>query len=206
MKSTWWSSRSASAVSGLPPAERPPDGPAPGRGPRAGLAMAAVFLVAELVMVLVAAAVLVPFALADPDLLEGGRLPPWPLLALLVVPTSVAALVAVGGTAWLGGGPKTGRVRRELAFHWNGRAVGLGLAFGFGGLFLTIPAAALWAAWVGGDDATSAVGDAFAGRQLGPVPAVAAFLIVWLVAPLAEEVLFGACCGARWSTGGGTAG
>ncbi|QTR04237.1 CPBP family intramembrane metalloprotease, partial [Saccharothrix algeriensis] len=44
-------------------------------------------------------------------------------------------------------------------------------------------------AWVGGD-ANSAVGDAFAGRQLGPVAAGVAFLAVWLLAPLGEEVLF----------------
>jgi membrane protease YdiL (CAAX protease family) len=188
MRSPWWSSsRYPVGVSGPVPAERTPDGGPPAPGVRAGLAMMAVFVVAELVLVLSAALVLVPFAIADPALLEDGRLPPWPLLTLLVVPTLLAALVAVGGTALLGGGPKDGRVRRELAFRWNRRAIGLGLAFGAGGLVLTIPAAALWAAWVGSDDATSAVGEAFAGRQLA---AVAAFLIVWLVAPLGEEVLF----------------
>ncbi|WP_447001874.1 lysostaphin resistance A-like protein [Saccharothrix isguenensis] len=190
MKSSWWSTRSSDESAGLPPDEPSPGGAPPGRGLRAGLAMMALFVVAELVLVLAAALVLVPFAIADPALLEGDRLPPWPLLTLLVVPTSLAALAAVGGTALLGGGPKAGRVRRELAFRWNRRVIGLGLAYGFGGLFLTIPAAALWAGWVGGDDATSAVGDAFAGRQLGLVPAVAAFLIVWLVAPLGEELIF----------------
>ncbi|MBW4718819.1 CPBP family intramembrane metalloprotease [Saccharothrix sp. SC076] len=141
-------------------------------------------------MLVSATLVLVPFAIARPGFLEDGRLPPWPLLALLVVPTALAALTAVAGTALLGHGPRRGRVRRELAVRWNWRDVGTGVAFGFGGLLLTIPAAALWAAWVGDDRAGSAVGDAFAGRQLDPLPAVLVFLAVWLVAPLAEEVLF----------------
>jgi len=167
----------------LPPVAAPP-----ARRRARGWWLLGVFLVAEVVMVLAAVLVLVPFAAADPDLLEG-RLPPWPLLALLVVPTAVAALAAAGGTALLGGGPRAGRVRRELALRWDLRDAGRGLVFGAGGLLLTIPAAALWAAWVGGD-ANSAVGDAFAGRQLGPVAAGVAFLAVWLLAPLGEEVLF----------------
>ncbi|RKT54377.1 CPBP family intramembrane glutamic endopeptidase [Saccharothrix australiensis] len=158
------------------------------RQPRRGLLLLGVFLVAEAVSVVAAVLVLVPFALDDPELLEG-RLPPWPLLTLLAVPTSTAALVAVAGTALLGGGPRPGRVRRELAVAWRRRDLGTGLAYGAGGLLLTIPAAALWSAWVGGDE-NSAVGDAFAGRQLEPLAAGLAFLVVWLVAPLAEEVLF----------------
>ncbi|NUT46390.1 MAG: CPBP family intramembrane metalloprotease [Saccharothrix sp.] len=121
----------------------------------------------------------------DAALLEDGR-----LLALLVVPTSTGAAVAVLGTAWLGGGPRSGRVWRELAVRWSLKDVGIGLALGVGGLLLTLPAAALWAAWVGEEDATSAVGDVFAGRELTPTVAVLVFLAVWLVAPLVEEVLF----------------
>ncbi|WP_433260029.1 lysostaphin resistance A-like protein [Actinosynnema sp. CS-041913] len=151
--------------------------------------MLGVFVVAELVMLLAAFLVLVPFAIADPTLLDDNRLPPWPLIALLVVPTSLAAVVAAAGTALFGGGPRAGRVRRELAFAWHWRDLRNGLAFGAGGLLLTIPAAALWSAWVG-NDAGSAVGDAFEGTKLGPAVALIAFLIVWLVAPLGEEVLF----------------
>ncbi|MBB5960676.1 hypothetical protein FHS29_007304 [Saccharothrix tamanrassetensis] len=170
------------------PAMADPPARPPARGVRAGVLMLCVFVVAELVMVLVSVLVLVPFALADPALLDGA-LPTWPLLALLTVPTTVAALVALGGTALLGAGPKSGRVRRELAIRWKWRDLGTGLAFGAGGLLLTIPAAALWSAWVG-DDANSAVGDAFADRELGPTVAVLAFVVVWLIAPLGEEVLF----------------
>ncbi|QFZ24380.1 CPBP family intramembrane metalloprotease [Saccharothrix syringae] len=152
--------------------------------------MFAVFAAAQVTMVLASVLVLLPFA-ADPGVLdEGGRLPPWPLLALLVVPTALAALVAVAGTAWLGGGPRAGRARRELALRWSGRDLGVGLLLGLGGLALTLPAAALWSAWVGQERASSAVGDAFAGRELGLVPAAVAFLAVWLIAPIGEEVLF----------------
>ncbi|WP_158853440.1 hypothetical protein [Saccharothrix deserti] len=99
-------------------------------GLRTGLAMVGVFLVAEVVLLLAAALVLVPFAVADPGLLEGDRLPPWPLLTLLVVPTVLAALTAVAGTALWGGGSRAGRVRRELALRWSWNDVGTGLAFG----------------------------------------------------------------------------
>ncbi|MFT7840354.1 CPBP family intramembrane metalloprotease [Saccharothrix sp. BKS2] len=172
----------------------PPATPTAGRG-RAGLLMFAVFAAAQATMVLASVLVLLPFTAADPALLDDGGLPPWPLLTLLVVPITLAALVAVAGTAWLGGGPRAGRARRELAFRWNWRDLGIGLGLGAGGLALTLPAAALWARWVGDEQATSAVGDAFAGRELGPLPAVVAFLAVWLIAPLGEEVLFR---GALW--------
>lgn len=55
---------------------------------------------------------------------------------------------------------------------------------------LTIPASALWVAWVGTEQASSAVGEAFDGQQLGAVAAVTVFLVVWLVAPVCEEVLY----------------
>lgn len=175
-------------------AENDPSPPA--TSTRAGLLMLVVFAAAQATMVVASVVVLLPFAAADPGLLdEDGGLPPWPLLTLLVVPITLAALVAVAGTAWLGGGPRAGRARRELAFRWNWRDLGIGLALGAGGLLLTLPAAALWALWVGDEQATSAVGDAFAGRELSPLPAVIAFLAVWLVAPIGEEVLFR---GALW--------
>lgn len=162
----------------------------PGRAPvrtrdlRAGLTLLAVFVVTQVTMLAVSVLVLLSYDPARGGL-EDGR-----LLALLLVPTSSAALVGVIGTAWLGGGPRTRRVSRELAIRWDLKDIAIGLGFGLGGLALTLPAAALWAAWVGADDASSAVGDAFAGRELAPAAAVAAFLVVWLVAPLAEEVVF----------------
>jgi uncharacterized protein len=156
-----------------------------GRGGRAGLVLVGVFVAAQVTMLLSSVVVLLAFGDGDAALLEDGR-----LLALLTVPTALGALVAAFGVARLGGGPRVGRVRRELAIRWNGRDIGIGLLCGLGGLVLTLPAAALWAAWVGDEQATSAVGDAFAGRELGPVGAVVAFVAVWLLAPIGEEVLF----------------
>ncbi len=162
-----------------------PSDPLPARDVRTGLSLVAVFLAGQLTMLFVSVLVLLSHGSGDAALLEDGR-----LLTLLVVPTSLGAVVAVLGTAWLGGGPKVGRVWRELAVRWNLKDIAIGLALGLGGLALTLPAAAVWAAWVGEDQASSAVGDAFAGRELGLAAAVVAFLAVWLVAPVAEEVLF----------------
>jgi membrane protease YdiL (CAAX protease family) len=175
----------------VPPQQWPPQpaGPQPSepvlsRERRAGLSLIAVFLAGQVTMLLVSVVVLLHGS-GDAALLEDGR-----LLALLVVPTSLGAVVAVMGTAWLGGGRRLGRVWRELAVRWSIKDIAIGLALGIGGLALTLPAAAVWAVWVGEDQASSAVGDAFAGRELGPTAAVVVFLAVWLVAPLAEEVLF----------------
>ncbi|WP_231500163.1 CPBP family intramembrane glutamic endopeptidase [Saccharothrix sp. NRRL B-16314] len=162
-----------------------PSGVVPAGGLRVGLALLGVFLAGQLTMLAASVLVLLASGTPDPALMADGG-----LLAVLVLPIASGALVAVLGVARLGGGPRAGRAPRELAVRWNGRDIRTGLAFGLGGLLLTLPAAALWAAWVGADRADSAVGDAFAGRELGPVAAVATFLAVWLLAPIGEEVLF----------------
>lgn len=136
-----------------------------------------VFAAAEVTMLAVSVLVLLPFARGEP--------PPSALVTLLIVPPVAAALVALGGTALLVGG-----VRRELALRWSGRDLGLGLAFGVGGLALTIPAAAIWAAWVGTEQANSAVGEAFGDLRLTPLAALGTFIGVWLIAPLSEEIIF----------------
>lgn len=158
-----------------------------GRG--AGARILAVFLAAELTFVAVSVLVLVAFGITDPGQLERG-LPPEALLAQLAVPTVLAALVAVTGVALFGGGRRAGRIRRELAARWWRRDILLGLAIGVAGLVITVPAAAVWATWVGTDQAGSAVGEAFGGKQFETSVAVTLFLVVWLVAPLCEEVLF----------------
>lgn len=156
--------------------------------------MFVVFFAAEATMLVASLTVLVLFAFTGPGPVPERQLPPGALVSLLIVPPVLAALVAIAGTALLGDGP-SGRVRRELAFRWNWRDFGIGLAFGVGGLALTVPAAALWASWVGTDEANSAVGEAFAGRALNPAAALAVFVAVWLIAPLCEEVMFR---GALW--------
>lgn len=164
-------------------------------GRKAGWRMLAVFVGAEATFLLASLLVLVPFAIVDPKVSGGGPLPATALLAALAVPTTLAALVAIGATRLLGSGPRAGRLRRELAVRWSRRDVGFGLVLGAAGLVLTIPASAVWAAWVGMEQANSAVGEAFDGQLLDPRWAVALFLVVWLIAPMSEEVLFR---GALW--------
>ncbi|MFI9011140.1 lysostaphin resistance A-like protein [Actinosynnema sp. NPDC053489] len=162
----------------------PPPAAAP-RDRRVGWSLVGLFLVGQLTMVAVSVLVLLSHDPNGTAGLEDGR-----LLALLLVPTASGAVLAAVGTGRFGGGPRSGRVWRELAVRPSLKDVAIGSAFGFGGLALTLPAAAVWAAWVGDDRASSAVGDAFAGRELPPAAAVVVFLAVWLVAPAAEEVLF----------------
>jgi membrane protease YdiL (CAAX protease family) len=67
--------------------------------------------------------------------------------------------------------------------------VGLGLAFGLGGLALTVPASLVYVSIVG-QDASSAVGDVFGPIRTGPVLAALVLLIVVFVAPLCEEIVY----------------
>jgi membrane protease YdiL (CAAX protease family) len=103
----------------------------------------------------------------------------------LTVPTMLAAGVAVLATRIRGNGP-----RIDLGLRWEWRDVGLGVSIGFAGLLITIPASIIWAKVVGEDAASSAVGEIFAGRQLGVGYAVTLFLVVWLVAPICEEIVY----------------
>lgn len=182
------------AASGFPAPMSPvavaPQAPPPEvRGRGGGWAMLGVFAAAEVTFLLISLLVLVPFAIVDPSMLDE-PLPGVALLVALAVPTVFAALVALGGTRLVGGGPAAGRLRRELAVGCNARDLGIGLALGAGGMLLTIPASTVWARWVGEDQANSAVGELFDGQALFPVTAVAVFLVVWLLAPLCEEVLY----------------
>jgi membrane protease YdiL (CAAX protease family) len=106
------------------------------------------------------------------------------LAVALAVPTVLAAATALLITWVRGNGPRV-----DLGLGWSWRDVGLGLAFGFGGLALTIPASIVYVAIVG-EDATSAVGDVFGGIRAGPALAVLVLVIVVLVAPACEEILY----------------
>ena len=106
------------------------------------------------------------------------------LALALVVPTLLAAGIAVLITAWRGNGP---RIDLGLQFSW--RDVGLGLVFGLGGLVITIPASLLYLA-IAGDQTTSAVGAEFGGIRSGPWMAALVFVIVVFVAPLCEEIVY----------------
>ncbi|WP_343063969.1 CPBP family intramembrane glutamic endopeptidase [Haloechinothrix aidingensis] len=164
------------------------------RGRRTGLILLAVFLVSEVAFVVASVLIVVPFVLF------GARdqgLPPGALVASVVVPAVLAAVVAVAGTALFAGGDRVARVRRELAARWNWRHLKVGLAIGAVGLVVTVPASVIWAETVGRDHASSAVGEVFAGRHLGVLAGVTMFVGVWLVAPLCEELIFR---GVLWSS------
>jgi membrane protease YdiL (CAAX protease family) len=106
------------------------------------------------------------------------------LIIALAVPTVLAAATALLITWVRGNGP-----RIDLGLVWSRRDVGMGLAFGFGGLALTIPASIVYVAIVG-EDATSAVGDVFGGIRAGPALAVLVLVIVVIIAPMCEEILY----------------
>jgi uncharacterized protein len=97
----------------------------------------------------------------------------------------LAAGVALLATRLRGNGP-----RIDLGLRFDRADVTKGLAFGCGGLMLTIPAAALWSRVVGPEQANSAVAELFEGQRFGVPLAIGVFLVVWLVAPICEEIVY----------------
>jgi membrane protease YdiL (CAAX protease family) len=107
------------------------------------------------------------------------------ILALaLVVPTATAAGLAMLVTQLRGNGPRT-----DLRLAWSWYGLRIGLRFGFGGLLVTIPASLVYASIVG-PGANSTVGRMFSGLRASWPWAVTVFLIVVVVAPLCEEIIF----------------
>ncbi|GAA3225723.1 hypothetical protein GCM10017691_14770 [Pseudonocardia petroleophila] len=149
-------------------------GPAPRPAHRWGLGA---YLVAEAVFLV--ASGLMGLLLVAQDPVTAGS-----LAAALAVPTVAAALVGLLVTRLRGNGPVV-----DLQLRPTARDVGLGFAFGFGGLFLTIPASLVYVSVVG-EDASSAVGDIFGDITAGPGVALLIVAIVVLVAPLCEEILY----------------
>ncbi len=162
------------------------------RDPRRGWLMLGCFAVAEVTFLAASVLVLLPFAIASPQRTAGGMLtlPPAALVAALVVPTLLAASVATVGAALIGRGSLLQRLRSQLSVRWRLSDVGVGLLLGVVGLIITLPAAGLWAHWVGKSQANSAVGEAFDGQRLPLGMAITLFFGVWLVAPLCEELLY----------------
>ncbi|OBG88724.1 hypothetical protein A5699_16675 [Mycobacterium sp. E802] len=134
------------------------------------------FVVVEAVYLLTSAS----FGLLAP----AGPPPAWLITLAIGTPTLLAAASALAIAKWRGNGP-----RIDFRWHWSWRAVGLGVAFGIGGLFVTLPAALLYQSIVG-PDATSAVGGIFEGvRATWPV-AVTVLVLVAVIAPICEEVVY----------------
>ena len=167
------------------PVGEPPQPPEALPSRRAGFVLLGVFLVAEFVFVATSVLVVLPFAVADPRFADGGPLPPVALALALAVPTVLAALTALAGSLTFGAG-----LRQDLNLRWDAQELAVGFGLGVGGLLLTVPASALWAQWVGPERANSAVGEVFGNQQMTLGLAIVVFLVVWLVAPLCEEVLY----------------
>ena len=107
------------------------------------------------------------------------------LTVALAVPTVLAAGVAVLITRLRGNGPRV-----DLGLVWSWHDVRAGLAYGLGGLVVTIPASLLYVVLVGPEQASSAVGDVFEGLRAGPVAALAVAFVVVGLAPLCEEIVY----------------
>ncbi|AEA26894.1 Abortive infection protein [Pseudonocardia dioxanivorans CB1190] len=125
-------------------------------------------------------------ALLGAVLITAGTAPGVGTLAVLLgVPTICSATVAIVATKVRGNGPKI-----DLALRWSWRDVGIGALFGIGGLLLTVPASLVYIAIVGAENANSAVGDVFEHLRATPAQAVLVFLLVALVGPICEEIVY----------------
>ena len=107
------------------------------------------------------------------------------LTVALAVPTALAAGVAMLITRLRGNGPRT-----DLGLIWSWHDVRVGVVYGVCGLVITIPASLLYVVLVGPDQASSAVGDVFEGLRAGPVAALTVVLVVVVLAPLCEEIVY----------------
>ncbi|WP_300012941.1 type II CAAX endopeptidase family protein [Pseudonocardia sp.] len=152
------------------PASAPPAAPRHRWGIGAYLLAQAVFLLVSLVIGVI---------------LLGSGPPSTAALAVAVaVPGLVTAAVAVVITVVRGNGPFV-----DFGLRWSWRELGIGLAFGFGGLFVSLPASAVYVSVVG-EDASSAVGDIFGDLVMPPAEALLIASLVVLVVPVCEEILF----------------
>jgi membrane protease YdiL (CAAX protease family) len=116
---------------------------------------------------------------------SGRRLSVAALTVALTVPTVLAAGTAVLITRVRGNGP-----RADLGLVWSWADLKVGLVYGVGGLVVTVPASLLYVMLVGPEAASSAVGDVFAGLRAGPVAAVGVALVVVVLAPICEEIVY----------------
>lgn len=164
-------------VSGAPePASAPDSAPLPRTVERPHRWGLGAFLLVGLVYLLVAKIYMM--------FVGDGPLPASTLAVAVAVPTMSAAGVAVLITKLRGNGPRV-----DLRLQWSARSFLLGLAFGMGGLFITIPAAIVYVLILG-DDANSAVGEMFGGVRSTWTWAVIVFVIVAFIGPLCEEIVY----------------
>jgi membrane protease YdiL (CAAX protease family) len=150
--------------------------PAAGGSPRHRWGLGA-FVVVEVAYLLISAAFIVLFT--------GDSPPPAVALTLAVtVPTLSAAGLALLIARVRGNGPRT-----DFRMRWSWRDWGIGLVFGICGLFVTLPAAMLYSSIVG-PQANSAVGEVFGGVRASWPVAVLVFVVIVVVAPICEEIVY----------------
>ena len=102
-----------------------------------------------------------------------------------IVPTGLAAAVAVLATVWRGNGPVI-----DLRVSWRWADIKVGLKLGVAGIVLTSVAALVWTRIVGANDASSAINTVIDGGRMPLTAAVVMFVYVWLVGPVCEEIIF----------------
>jgi membrane protease YdiL (CAAX protease family) len=135
------------------------------------------FLLVEAVFVLSAVFIA---ALIDPN----GH-PVTFILVGTIVPTMLAAGLAMWVTVLRGGGPVL-----DLRLTITRDDLRIGFKFGLLGLVLTTVAAMLWTRIVGEGNANSAIGSLVADQPLPVAAAIVMFLFVWLVGPICEEIIY----------------
>ncbi|HEY3753520.1 MAG TPA: type II CAAX endopeptidase family protein [Pseudonocardiaceae bacterium] len=139
------------------------------------------FLLVEAVLLLSAVFLA---AILDPHP-TGGQITVTDELVGTIVPTVLAAGVAVLVTVLRGNGPV---IDLRLTFRWADIKVGFKL--GAAGIVLTIVAALVWTRIVGANDASSAINTVVDGNRMPITAAVVMFLYVWLLGPICEEIIF----------------
>lgn len=138
------------------------------------------FLLTEAVLLLSAVFLA---AILDPH--PGNQLTVADELLGTIVPTALAAGVALLATVLRGNGPMT-----DLRLRVRWADVRIGLRFGGAGIVLTIVAALVWTRIVGANDASSAIDTVLDGGRMPVTAAVVMFIYVWLVGPVCEELIF----------------
>ena len=139
------------------------------------------FLLAELVLLLSAVFLA---AILDPGS-PGGVVPVPTVLIGTIVPTLLAAGVAVLATVLRGNGPL---LDLKLTISLNDLKIGLKL--GAIGLVLTIIAAYIWTKAVGAGNATSAISSMTGTGHMSVTSAIVIFVYIWLVGPICEELIY----------------
>lgn len=109
----------------------------------------------------------------------------WAIVIGTMVPTVVAACVALLITKLRGNGPRV-----DLRWSMRRADVRAGLKWGVIGLICTTFAAFVWTSVVGEQNAQSAIGALVDNQRMPIAPAIVLFLFVWLVGPVCEELIY----------------